>query len=141
MNELYLAFKYAQSNSAKLSAPAEIEDPPIREIAYPLEIGRKWTYRSTDWGHPWLMEKQIIDDITITVPAGQFDCYLIRWLWDTDNDGEWDTDIDGYDYISSIGTVRRVFYFYDILVTNYELDSLGTFDFATEYELIDFEFF
>jgi len=37
----------------------------------------------------------------------------VQWFWDIDEDGDWDTDIIGYDYIDILGKglIRRVIYF------------------------------
>jgi hypothetical protein len=111
------------------------EDPPIRELAYPLEIGERWTYRSEALGHPFDMEKEATDFLTITAPAGEFDCFEVAWFWDIDGDDQWDTDILGYDYVSSVGTVMRRFVFIGIRISDYNSIFLGTCDVIDEYEL------
>jgi len=64
-----------------------IENPPIKELVYPLEIGRQWMYRDTDVGHVFDIQKMIIGVETVTVPIGDFECFVVRWSWDTDDDG------------------------------------------------------
>jgi hypothetical protein len=52
------------------------EDPAIFVLKYPLEAGASWIYRQE--GHPWRMDREVIGDTTITVPAGTFDCFQVR---------------------------------------------------------------
>lgn len=118
------------------------EDPPIRELAYPIEAGKRWTYRSAELGHIWDMEKEVMAIEPVSVPAGDFECYKIRWYWDIDGDGEWDEDIRGYDYITSIGNVRRRFEGNNWLMIYADgagnVDTLGVYDWVDEYYLTEF---
>lgn len=123
---------------AKIRPDTIYEDPPIRELAYPVEVGARWIFRDVDWGHVWDMEKEVIGKENITVPAGDFECFKIRWFWDTDHDGQWDDWIDGYDYLTGAGIVKREFIFYDIIATNYQGDTLGTYNSTDIYEMTDF---
>jgi len=118
-----------------------IEDPPIREIAYPLSVGIRWMYRDVDLGHVWNMEKEIVGKETLTVPAGIFECYKIRWFWDMNDDGEWENDIAGYDYLSAAGIVRRLVQVSaPITIINEEGDTLWTLtEYSDRYDLTAFE--
>jgi hypothetical protein len=128
------------SREHKGLAPGPIlEDPPIRELAYPLAIGQRWIFRDTDLGHVWNMEKEIISIDTVTVPAGTFVCYVVRWFWDMDGDGEWDTDVDGYDYISGAGTVKRILDYPSVYIINEFGDTLGVSDAYAEYNLFGYD--
>lgn len=116
----------------------DLEEPPVRELAYPLKTGSRWVYRDTTLGHLLNMEKEVVGTERITVPAGKFNCFKIRWYWDTDHDGQWDTDIERYDYISEIGTVRRQFMFYNIVMRDYELKVIGYYNVISDYSLTDY---
>ncbi len=115
------------------------EEPPVRELAYPLEIGQRWVYRDMDNGDPMDMEKEVVDYLNVGSPADEFECFKVRWFWDINDDGEWDTGIDGYDYLSAVGYVEREFRFYDIIVTGVMGDTLGTFDWVDEYVLTEYQ--
>jgi hypothetical protein len=113
-----------------------IEDPPVLELAYPLEVGHRWTYRDADLGQGWDMQKEVVGIDTLTIAAGTFECFVIRWFWDIDGDGQWDTDIDGYDYISGCGTIMRTFDYPPIYVTNLQGDTVGVSDAYEEFDLL-----
>ncbi len=123
----------------KIQPDTTYEDPPIRELAYPIEVGTGWTYRDTDLGHIWDMAKEVVGTEIVSVPAGNFECFKIRWYWDMDHNGEWDSTIEGYDYLTGAGIVKREFIIRDIIATNYMLDSLGTYDITDRYVLTTFQ--
>jgi hypothetical protein len=110
-------------------------DPPVRCLAYPLQPGVHWTYR-TD---PWLIEKEAMDHVSVTIPAGTFDALTINWLYDIDEDDQWDDNIHFIDYMTSIGIVKRTVIIEDIIVTGYESsEPLGSFDTRDDFILLDF---
>jgi hypothetical protein len=114
------------------------EDPPIQLLAYPLQIGQRWIYRGQVEGTDFHIEKEVLSLENILSPAGEFECFKIRWFWDIDNDGQWDNDIDGYDYVSPVGVIRREFLFYDVIIGEYSGLPFDTCDFVDEYELTDY---
>jgi len=116
-----------------------IENPPIKELVYPLEIDRQWLYRDTDVGHVFDIQKKIIGIETVTVPIGVFECFVVRWSWDTDNDGVWDSDIEAYDYISGAGTVKRVYRFLGVTIVDYTGSVLGTADIEETFGLLGYQ--
>ncbi len=116
------------------------ESPPVRDLAYPLEVGTTWFYRRKNDVSSWDMKKEVVSIDTLQVPAGSFVCFKIRWYWDIDDDGEWDTNIEGYDYFCSVGIVKRVFLFYDITLTGDSSTPLGTCDIKDEYILTSYGF-
>lgn len=81
------------------------EDPPPRVIPYPPDVGTTWTYREDH--NPFRMDKVIEGQVELTVPAGTFECFTVRWLWDFNSDGEWDTDIEAIDYVGAGGLIKR----------------------------------
>lgn len=91
------------------------EVPPLKSLPYPVEIGAQWLYRSE--GNPFKIEKKVVAQDSVTVPAGNFYCFKIQWLLDVDNDGEVDREIEFFDYICSEGLIRRNILFKDLLVT------------------------
>ena len=81
------------------------EDLPVKILHYPPDVGSSWTYREAN--NPWRIDKFIEGQVEVTVPAGTYDCFTVRWLYDFHSDGEWDTDIVVVDYIGKLGLVRR----------------------------------
>jgi len=114
------------------------ESHPIEELDYPLTVGKRWMYRDAGLGDSWDMDKQIVRVENISVSAGKENCFKIQWFWDTDDDGVWDTNITGYDYLSPIGYLKRQFNFSGVKQTNEVGDTVGTFDVSDIYELIDY---
>ena len=125
-------------NRLVLSDSINYENPLVRDLAYPLEVGRRWVHRATSGGDPWKMEKEVVSIEWVTTPAITADCFKIRWYWDIDDDGVWDTDIVAYDYLAAIGVFKRQYEFSGIVVISYGFDSLGTCDLTDVYELTDF---
>jgi len=114
------------------------EDPPLQWLAYPLEIGQRWIFRDGNEGAALDMEMEVLSLENIQSPAGEFECFKIRWFLDFDNDGQWESNIDGYDYLSPVGVIRREFLFYNITVMDEQNVLLGTCDYVDEYELTDY---
>ncbi len=128
-----------QVRFAKTVSDTVIEDVPVRILAYPLTVGEQWYYRKKEDGSVWDMARQITGLETVSVPAGTFQCHVIRWFWDINDDQSWDADIEGYDYLCPIGITKREYIFYDIAVTDANADSLGTFDSHDVHELTEFQ--
>jgi len=110
------------------------ETPPLLAIKYPLAINSQWTYRVVE--QRWYIDKKIITKEIVQVPAGKFDCYKIQWLYDFDNNSQWDDDIIFYDYICNKGLIKRSMIFKDCVATNETGDSLGLFDVKDESVLV-----
>lgn len=112
------------------------EDPPLRSLAYPFVIGLQWVYREP--GKPWRIDKRILGIETVRVPAGAFACYKIQWLMDISNDGDWDDEIEFFDYISREGLVRRSLLVKDLVVTGPQgPEPIGKVDLREESKLTD----
>ena len=126
-----------EGTSAALS-PREIvvENPPKLGLKYPIEIGAEWTFREND---PWHIEKQIHDFEIISVPAGDFGCFVVRWLEDTDNDGSFNDNLVFFDYIAEEGLIRRSILMANVLVIDEHGNELGFIDITDEYELVAWE--
>lgn len=107
--------------------------PPRKSIQYPLQTGNQWTYGIVG-GHI-RFDKKIISYELVTVPAGSFSCYKIQWLFDLNDDGKWESDIEFFDYISSIGIVKRSTLLKDLRITDYCFGHYATFDVFEEIRL------
>jgi hypothetical protein len=81
------------------------ENPPVQSLKYPFEISSQWTYRNRY--NPWHIDKKILGKETIALPAGNFECFKIQWLYDMDHDWQWDKDIVFYDYLHAKGLMKR----------------------------------
>jgi len=113
------------------------EDPPLQSLKYPVQIGSQWVYRKV--GNSWRIDKKILGKERIGVSAGEFNCYKIQWLYDVDNNGEWDDDIEFFDYICSDGLIRRDILMKDLIWGELDPDkSSGKFDVKEEFQLTNF---
>jgi hypothetical protein len=111
-----------------------IEDPPFRSLVYPLSYGSEWPVRVPPKLSP--INKKVIEKVQIQVPAGIFTCAKIQWLYDIDEDGGWDTDLEQYDFISQIGLVKRTRLYRGVAVTTHEYPAgVGVCDIAESWEL------
>ena len=99
------------------------EDPPVRALKYPLRVGSSWNYRQT--GNPWRIDKEVTGTEQVDVPAGSFDCFVVKWSIDISDDGEWDNEIEFIDYIATEGLIRRWLAFSDMIAIGPEGDTLG----------------
>lgn len=112
----------------------EIEDPPFHSLKYPLNAGNEWPVRIPPKLVP--INKKAIGRVQVQVPAGVFTCARIQWLYDFNKDGNWDSDIEAYDYISQIGLIKRTRVYRGVTVTSHEYPlGIGTCDIAEVWEL------
>ena len=113
-----------------------VENPPKLGLEYPIEIGAEWTFRENN---PWHIEKQINDFEIISVPAGDFGCFVVRWLEDTDNDGSFNDNLVFFDYIAEEGLIKRSILIANVLVIDEQGNELGFIDITDVYELVAWE--
>ncbi len=92
-----------------------IENPPVCTLKYPLWIGKEWVYRLPD--HPFAINKKVVKNTTVDVPAGKFSCLKLQYFYDIDGDGKWDEDIMLCDYLSSKGLIQREAVFKNVIIT------------------------
>lgn len=128
----------ALPNKFAISDTLIYEIPPIQSIKYPLETGSQWIIRQS--GNPWRMDKKVLGKETVKVPAGDFNCWKIQWLYDIDKNGEWDNDIIFYDYICSEGLICRYIFFKDMEWRGEYNELIGLFDGKDESVLTSINF-
>ena len=113
------------------------EMPPLRSIAYPLEVGSQWLYRYP--GEPCRIDKKVVGRGIEVVPAGELECFQIQWLFDMNRDGEWDDDILFYDYVAEHGVVKRYTLFKDcVIIGENDPEPIGVCDILEESVLTGF---
>lgn len=76
---------------------------PRQRIRYPLEIGQEWLYTET----PFRTLKRVVGIENVKVQAGEFQCYKIQSLFDSDNNGAWDENIESFEYVAEQGIIRQ----------------------------------
>ncbi|UCH11097.1 MAG: hypothetical protein JSU61_04190 [Fidelibacterota bacterium] len=96
-------------------------DPSRKVIQYPLEVGAHWML-STRYIK---IDKEVTGKESIRVPAGNFDCWIIQWLYDMNHDEQWDEDITIFDYVCRKGLIKRVLVAEGVEITTIE-DPFGS---------------
>lgn len=116
------------------------EPAPVWCLAYPLKNGLQWVYTQPNQNYLWNIEKRVIGRESVTVPAGTFDCYKIQWRVYSKPGGAVNEDMMYYDYISSIGLVKRHWLSKDMEMTS-PSDPGGSYlcDMEETYELISYQ--
>ena len=135
VNELFQIFRDALPGPFPLvvdSTELIIEDPPVMVLQYPLEKGTTWTVLNEEG---FWIDKVVMGEEEVTVPAGTFECVKVKWFYDLDGDGEWDTDVFVEDNIGEVGLVQRKFMIFGGITTNEYGEDTGYSDHTISYTL------
>ncbi|HMA62177.1 MAG TPA: hypothetical protein VKP78_05950 [bacterium] len=118
----------------KITANDELrfEENPPYTIKYPLKMGTSWYYRQS----PWLIEKEVVADTNITVPAGSFDCYRVYSRY---NIPESRAKVTINDYIADQGLILRELHSESMIYQNSFIDSALYNVWNDKYILMDYE--
>jgi len=108
------------------------ESPPVTVLQFPLIEGRQWTYREPN--APIHIDKRIEDE-RFGLIGDHLQRYVeICWLYDLNNDGEWDDNVSITDFVSSDGLLHRTFDAKNLILTGpASPDTLGMFDVRDEW--------
>jgi hypothetical protein len=120
---------------AGLLGQAADTEAPRRWLAYPLHLGKRWDFISVDSGHIWNMAKEVVGEEPVQTPMGTLAGFQIRWYWDIDGDGDWDSDLRCFDDFCHLGVAKRRYEFDGLVYTNPNGDTLGICDAVDEYTL------
>jgi hypothetical protein len=118
------------------SPPADIEVAKV--LAYPLHENSEWIVRESQ-EVPFVLVKRVTGKEDVSVPAGNFDCFEIEWLFDYDLDGEYDTNSRVTDYICEIGLVKRSVTVKAVTVMDYDHAKLGVCDLVETWVLTEYQ--
>jgi hypothetical protein len=117
----------------KMTSSADLQ----KILPYPIKLNRQWTITDSD---SLKIDKKIIDKDTINTKSGNFDCYIVEYLYDLDYDGEWDDEISVLDYYSEKGLISRHFKSEkNVHVTIDNPEGIGFFDIEQVFMLTDYE--
>jgi len=106
-------------------------DPPIKNLEYPIKTSNEWIIRESN--KPFAINKRVLRKESISLPSRIFSCYKIEWLYDIDNNNEWDENISVVDFISDEGLIKREMFLKDLVITTAESpDGNGYFDWSEE---------
>ena len=127
----YLTKTYPATHSK--SDSITFEDPPVLSLSYPYIKGKQWIYRSSQ--NPWRIDKKVLLPEVIEVPAGKFSCVKIQWLYDRDENGQWDSDIYFCDYLCEQGLVKRSILFKNLKLLGQDGEIICSTDNKDEFSL------
>jgi hypothetical protein len=113
------------------------EDPPLKSLHYPLKTGSQWIYREGQ--DSWKIETKVLGKEKVQVPAGEFICYKLQWLFDMNADEEWDDDIEFFDFVCPRGLIRREILLTDVgwLQVDSPHEPMALVDMKDEFQLLD----
>ena len=114
-----------------------IETDPLLVLKYPLKLNSRWTYRPAF--SPFKIEKKVTAFEYLTRQKRSFNCYLVRWIYDMDNNGIEDDNIVIRDHISAEGMIERNIAITGIIFTGPDMEVQGTADLKTRYILTDID--
>lgn len=111
------------------------EEGPVIPFAFPLQTFMGWNYRTADFSPGWRIFKRVSGLDFMRVNQIIYPVFKIEWFWDTHHSGVWDPNMDGYDFFSTNGLLRREFILknFVLLGSNSPTDTLGLFDYREDY--------
>lgn len=113
------------------------EEGPVTSFVFPVRIMSAWDYRLPIYSPGWRMQKRVIGTSRMIINNSSYQTYKIQWRWDTNHSGIWNPAMDGYEYLSTSGLLRRVFVLknFALIGPNAPEDTLGLFDYQEDYIL------
>ena len=103
----------------------------LKNLEYPIKTSNEWIIRESN--KPFAINKRVLGKESISLPSRIFSCYKIEWLYDIDNNNEWDENISVVDFISDEGLIKREMFLKDLVITTAESpDGNGYFDWSEE---------
>ena len=106
---------------------------PVKSLEYPLNEDSHWIYRTSN--NPWRIDKEIVGWNEIDVPAGRFNCWIVKWTFP---ESSWNDDIDYNDFISEQGLIKRIIEFRDLDCIDENGNFIGHINIIEETYLTDF---
>lgn len=116
----------AQKRMAKLNFDTLAFEDLTFPLVFPLIPGESWYYRQPNTKDHLPLRKTYEGRESVTVPAGSFHCFRIKWELQEMWQGAFD-DMFMTDWISQSGVVKRYADFGEIEHTSETGESLGTF--------------
>jgi hypothetical protein len=129
---------FSSYSAKRLAAPVgmTVFDPSQLAYQYPYKSGALWDFITDSIR----IANQYVDKESMSTPAGTFQCYKVKRLWDWNHDGIWDTGYEGNDWISpTYGLVKRQLIIRDIEKTTFSnnfIIVIAKFDLVEDYTLL-----
>lgn len=135
INEMSLHFLQTGNNNYSLSDTILFESKPKLSLKLPLSEGSEWTYQQKR--KPYKIDKKITRLSEISTQIGNLLCYEIQWLFDIDDDGNYDNAISITDYVGDVGMVRRIINYKNSRVIDSHGKTLYWFDAIDKTEITE----
>ncbi len=149
---LFEAVRFGQPpQGAQIGDSFQIENPPRKVLAYPLEVGAEWM--AVDYDN-LRIDKKVTDEVEITVPAGTFTAYEVEWTYtlrpmmlgpgpggdggtyfQNPDDILPEPSMKVVEYIGDPGLLQRTYYIHGITYTGYTPEIIGTYGARMEWWL------
>lgn len=105
---------------------------PVKSLEYPLEEDNQWIYRTYDMR----IDKTIIGQEKIDVPAGEFNCWKIQWTYP---ESSFNDHVEFYDFVSQEGLVQRLIELKNMACIDVWGNVIGYLDSIEERYLTDYQ--
>ena len=105
---------------------------PVKSLEYPLEEDNHWIYRTYDMR----IDKTIIGQEKIDVPAGEFNCWKIQWTYP---ESSFNDHVEFYDFVSQEGLVQRLIELKNMACIDVWGNVIGYLDSIEERYLTDYQ--
>ncbi len=112
------------------------ENSMHRVLEYPMQVGTEWSY--AEQNRPRRIHKKVIGKTDVTTDAGTFKAVIVQWFVDFDADGEFDSNLEYFDYIANEGLVKRSFLIRNLPVVDDDGGNIGSYDYRDESLLSSF---
>jgi hypothetical protein len=113
-----------------------LEKPVKTVLRYPLKAGTEWTY--SERNKPRRVNKRVIGEEDVDTHIGTFKTVKIQWIADFDGDGEFDDNVEYYDFIANEGLVKRSFLIRNLPLVDDEGGNIGNYDYQDQSLLVSY---
>jgi hypothetical protein len=135
----FIAGDLSPFSAKQIAASAGIitYNPPRVIYRYPYKAAAIWDVINSI-ADSIRIAKQYVNKESITTPGGIFECYKVKWFWDLNHDGIWDTDQEGYDWVSPThGLVKRQLIWRNFEETAISNDASNTVVVIAKFDLVE----
>ncbi|MBN1559087.1 hypothetical protein JW998_02475 [candidate division KSB1 bacterium] len=125
-----------EENRNSAADSLHLEKPVKTVLQYPLKAGAEWTF--SEKNRPRRIRKRVIGEEDVKTKAVTFKTVKIQWIVDFDGDGEFDSNVEYFDYIANEGLVKRSFVIRNLPLLDDEGGNIGSYDYQDQSLLVSF---
>jgi hypothetical protein len=109
----------------RVSTEVRFRTSPLPALNFPLQVSSEWILLQTQTE---LIKKTVTRRLEQQTHIGLLQCYEIRWSFDVDRDGTFETDLTFVDTIGDVGLSTRTLTYHNVRVLDEAGKTLYTFD-------------